>query len=876
MSNKIQEGLESIERIKLLMGYSLNKTLTENREDIIKEQIDNVTKDIGNKLISALSNLFNDDEEEVLKQINRVNSKEVLDKLNQYIKTKKGLTLVDYINDEMSDIDSEYRDIFNHLIKYDSSYEKGYKGSNKLTKVIGTYSQSGPTVISEPTGVDTTGPYRVDDNLLWKDEKMLYTQNGDANGYFIIKNNSKQKLLITSVNSTYNVGKVISNFFTSPINPGGQTKVLVKVKSQIFEKVNFNKPIDTNRMAVDATYVAPKTYPKSNEKITPKTNQKPSQSDILIINTNLGEIKLKLKFDYNDATKAQIKALDKYNNGLSVPGGYRVIEGISPFEYDEFLGKVKNLSNQSGCKSSIGSVYNKLVNGEDTNLGDYISEQSVIGVPNRGVISKPSENEKVRWECQSKLKEIFNEYSNRKFPKGITKEDLKDFNSQKETINKEILNWQNAHKKPHKAKYWTDEFGVREKIQDEGYYFDEKLLTSSEKEEYKKLKAKIEELEQYYGYDGRSEFDKFMDSGWGQLAQFGAVAALMIAGFFTEGATWVVAADLLLNLSIGSYYLNRGNTREALMYFIFAGMGGLHKFYNVINNGIKTAGVKGIELTTVSKSIASKMVGLTFDSPQALNSFMYGVLNKSERVVFREVLRTLKTQPKVVQESLETLSKEVAQARGVYKNLSWAEAQKIVNFKGAQKFASNTLIDLAITIPKVQEAYDHIKSEFKKKGVDITWGERDHKILEYLSQNKTESEIKKIKETITFIASKLTAEEAKYYADELNNKTKKEEFAKISEMTQSQINNKIKSIKDTLAKINKDVESDIQKRKDIDAKARAKIDAFSFNEEEWLKITPEEVNLYKVGKKCQVFRNKGEWFVKKSGCDLNNNTTIPK
>jgi len=41
MKNKIQEGFESIERVKLLMGYSLLKTLTENEESVLTEQSKN-------------------------------------------------------------------------------------------------------------------------------------------------------------------------------------------------------------------------------------------------------------------------------------------------------------------------------------------------------------------------------------------------------------------------------------------------------------------------------------------------------------------------------------------------------------------------------------------------------------------------------------------------------------------------------------------------------------------------------------------------------------------------------------------------------------------------------------------------------------------
>ena len=874
MKDKLQEGLESLDRIRLLIGYSLDKTLTENKKDVVNEQINNISQDIARKLIKALSGWFDDDEVEALKQIRRIDSKEILNGVNQAITKDKGVSLSDYLNDEMSDIDVEYGQIFNHLVTYDSSYQKGYKGDgviSKVGKVIDNISKSGPTVIESPNGVVVTGPYRTEDNVLWKGEKMLYTQNGQSDGYFIIKNNTKTPITINSVTSTYEQGKVLTNFFKTPINSGGQSKVFVSVKSEIVTSFDPTYKPEKNSSPVDNTYVAPKYKPEIVKKELLKT--KKQEDDILTINTNLGNIKLKLKFDYTDATKAQVKALDNWQNGLSVPGGYRVIEGISPFEYDEFLGKVKNLSNQSGCKSSIGGVYNKLVNGEDTNLGDYINEQSVIGAPSGGVISKPTEDEKVRWGCQSKLKEIFNEYSNRKFPKGITKEDLKDFNTQKETVNKEILNWQNAHKKPHKAKYWTDEFGVREKIQDEGYYFDEKLLTSSEKEEYKKLKLKIEELEQYYGYDGRSDFDKFMDSGWGQLAQFGAIAALMIAGFFTEGATWIVAADLLLNISLGTYYASRGNTREALMYFIFAGMGQLHKLYNVVNNSVKTV-LKGSELSKVSASIASKMAGITFDSAQSLNSFMYGVLDKGERAVFREVLRTLKTQPQVVQESLEGLSKEVAQSRNVYKNLSWYEAQKMSRFAGTKKFLSNMVIDLAVTIPAVEKTYDVIKTEFKKKGVDITWGERDHKILEYISQNKTQAEIKNLEKNILYIFSKLEVPELKYYANELNKIKSAEEMSKYAEKSKSELDAEVKKYKDLYSKKKKEIELEKQKIAGIKDKAIIELDKLYLNEKDWKKIPTTEVRYYKFEKKCQVGKNSnGDWFVKIEGCNFDDTTT---
>lgn len=876
MKDKLQEGLESLDRIRLLIGYSLDKTLTENKKDVVSEQINNISQDIARKLIEALSAWFDDDEEEALKQIRRINSKDILDGVNQAIKKVKGVSLSDYLNDEMSDIDSEYGQIFNHLVKYDSSYQYGYKGDgvlNKVGKVIDSVSKPTPVLVSAPSGVTVTGPFRNDDNVKWKDETVRLEQNGSGDGYFLIKNNTKGSLNINSVESTYSEGKIETAYLTSPIGKGGEIKVRFSILDRIPVKVSLNKKYENGLVSPrDNTYVAPKTFlpnPKGVN-LLPKEN-KPSNR--LIIKTNIGDIILNLKFEYTDSTKAQIKALENYEAGLSVPGGYRVLEGISPFEYDEFLEKVRNLSSQSGCKPSVGYVYNKLTKGQDNMLGNYINEQSVIGAPVGGTISNPTEDEKIRWGCQSKLKEIFNEYSNRKFPKGITREDLKDFNNEKAEINKEILNWQNAHKKPHKAKYWTDEFGVREKIQDEGYYFDENLLTNSEKEEYKKLKLKIESLEQYYGYDGRNEFDKFMDSGWGQIVQFGAFTILVIAGFFTEGASWIVAADLLLNVSLGTYYAGRGNTREALMWFLFAGLGQLHSLYNVIGNGVRTV-IKGENLTKIGLSIAEKLGGKVFTTQAELNAFMYGVLNKSERAVFREMLSTLKRQPKLVQESLEKFAKEMAEARGVYKNLSWSSAEKLAStWKGTKKFIGNTIIDLAVTLPLVQKIYDDFKTYMKSKGVDITWGERDHKILEYLAENHSEAEIKQIGQNLTKIAEKLNKQELKYYANELN-KMKAEKLSEYSRMNQAKIDSEIKRYKDLYEKQRKEIEAEKQKITDIKDKATIELDKLYLNEKDWKKIPTTEVRYYKFEKKCQVGKNSnGDWFVKIEGCNFDGTTT---
>jgi hypothetical protein len=117
----------------------------------------------------------------------------------------------------------------------------------------------------------------------------------------------------------------------------------------------------------------------------------------------------------------------------------------------------------------------------------------------------------------------------------------------------------------------------------------------------------------------------------------------------------------------------------------------------------------------------------------------------------------------------------------------------------------------------------------------------------------------------------------KYYEDELN-KIKEEGFSKISEMTQSQINVEIKKYKDLVEKKRKEVESDKKKIEDIKCKAEEKLKSlYSFNENDWKKITSDEVKYFKNVKKSLVRKNdKGEWFVNKSGYDFSENPTTKR
>jgi hypothetical protein len=732
MSDKINEGLKSIERIKLLMGYSLHETLSENIQHILTEQY------------------------------NYQPRPSIPQRDNTYVKPP---------------------------IQKNIPIQKNTPTQKNIAQPIKKITTT------QTNGLSITGPY-TKENLLYLGGIITVIFNGVGEGYYLLTNNTKNEIKINSVTFSGQEGKITTVFSKKPIKPNKTGKIYVIVNDKIISnKLNPTPPISQ----IDNLYVKPQIFKNQIEPVKKSINNEESPN-ILTIDTTIGKITVEVKYDYSESQKKQMQAIQNFNKGLSVPGGKKVPEGYSPFEYDEFLQKLNKLTQT--CPN-LKRTYNKL------------NEQSVIGAPNYGDTRSsfnPNDEEKKIFACNSEYKKLQSEYYNEKFPKGVTKDDLKDFNTDKTKINQEILNWQNSHKKFHKAKYVSDEFGVREKIQEEGYWFDEKLLTSSEKEEYQELLNKMEQTYANYGYDQRGSFDKFMDSGWGQLAQFGAIAVLAIAGFFTEGATWAVAADLLLNLGLGAYYVSRGNVREGLIWFCFAGMGQLHGLYNYLSSSIGRK-LAGETLESVSKSIASKLVGVSLNNQVALNSFMYGVLTKNERIVFRGMLDTLKKNPEVVEKALENFAKEIAKGRNVYRDISFLNAMKLKPAAG--KFIKNTFIDLAVTIPLVQNGYDKLKSIFKSKGVDITWGEKDNKILEYIAENKTESEIKNLFKVKTEIANSLDKKELEYYTNEqkkLTDQEIKDAIDKEIKMSSLQTEEYIKKIKEKIK--NLDVEKE-QREKNI-------------------------------------------------------------
>lgn len=98
-------------------------------------------KIIADDLIRALSKTWNDDEEEALAAIKRIKNavlpedyKIMLDMVSDEIKKQKNMDLPTYINSEMSDVDHEYKEIFDYFKEHHPEMAKNYKENKFLQK----------------------------------------------------------------------------------------------------------------------------------------------------------------------------------------------------------------------------------------------------------------------------------------------------------------------------------------------------------------------------------------------------------------------------------------------------------------------------------------------------------------------------------------------------------------------------------------------------------------------------------------------------------------------------------------------------------------------------------------------------------------------
>lgn len=641
--------------------------------------------------------------------------------------------------------------------------------------------------------LDLIGPYN-DKDILWYENKIIIPKDGQGESkvgaFYILKNSGNTTVTVNSiqVSNPELMSVVITNKI---IKPGKSSKILITLndlpsKKNVKEQSVIGAPnmgvtdLVTGTKNIGNGYVVRNAGSSSSGKYKaipfvqyPKLN--------FTIKTDKGDIPVYVNASYSKEQELLHNLTEKYKQRIT-PKYNHVPKYFSVYEYDDFIKQLEKIP----CYKNYG-FFKK--NSDDAAMGEdpmtpnqmeeafinskkrsYVSSRGGLKtspvrgaqVYNDGGAYSPNDREPLtdgEKFCISSYKKLYETYRDEHFPNGITQDEKKIFYDLKSKLDIE------------KSRGTLEKGALLPSLRGPG---------SSEWKTQITTTKELEALFGEYGYDARTSFDRFMDSGLGQVAQMGAFVVLALSGFITEGATWAVAAELLLNLGLGTYYTARGNTREALVWFIFAGLGRFHNLYKLVEEGVSKYAL-GESVEVISSRIASKLSNVSLSTAEELKTFMYSNLSRNERAVFRETLKqSSKDGGTLLIKELETFSEEIAKGRNVWKEMSWADAAKLR--PATAKFAKNTIIDMAITIPLVQELYDKLKTEFKKRGLDITWGEKDNELLEKLAETQSESELRNIFSNYQKVLEGLSEPAQAYYVDELNklNKSRIEEVRNMS------------------------------------------------------------------------------------------------
>jgi hypothetical protein len=234
------------------------------------------------------------------------------------------------------------------------------------------------------------------------------------------------------------------------------------------------------------------------------------------------------------------------------------------------------------------------------------------------------------------------------------------------------------------------------------------------------------------------------------------------------------------------------------MSFIFAGLTQLHKLYDVVK--IATS-KRIIDFGKVSKSIVTKLNGVKLGNSAEINAFLQ-TLTSEERFLFKTVL---KQDSKIIIQDLEELAKKTAKLKNIKDPLTWNNAtQKITT--GTVKLAKNIVADTGV-IMTIQEIYQKFKELCKTKGIDITWGERDHEILEKIQSGLTSVEQRTLFEKLKLVLDNLTKEEGDKLINDTIPQQPVEEVKKIiTKKTEEVVNEAKKLYADSLSQIKTNIQ----------------------------------------------------------------------
>lgn len=404
--------------------------------------------------------------------------------------------------------------------------------------------------------------------------------------------------------------------------------------------------------------------------------------------------------DDEESTKSQKKfneILDKVKNRKSIRYNLNVPEGFSPFEYDDYIDEARPIRN------TIKKIENKY---------------TVEGVfrPEKMALNLQDADEHGRYK--KKLLEIKNKYYNKNFPKGITQEDLKFFEETRKNLKTEMSN---ILKYASRGPNFSDRHKTRPGFFLRGMTSNgQEWMNPEMKKRYNLLKSELANMNRKYGYDGRSAFDKFMDSNWGLVAQVAGNILLTMLGSMTGGVTWAMVADTLFNVSLGLYQISREQQGAAVMSFVFAGLPYMRNLYAIAGSPSKA----------ICESIAKKVASVSLESADEINA-MLKTMSKEEIRVWKSIAYL---PPGAITPEIQTLLKS---QKDILKKIT-TPTQRFG--KGVYRFGKMTAQDLGIALGAAK-AFDKLMEVLKEYGIEVKTEEDLMRLKTWMNGEATPQEL---------------------------------------------------------------------------------------------------------------------------------------
>jgi hypothetical protein len=190
------------------------------------------------------------------------------------------------------------------------------------------------------------------------------------------------------------------------------------------------------------------------------------------------------------------------------------------------------------------------------------------------------------------------------------------------------------------VKAWKDEFPQGCIIKYKLPSFDEQWITSYYKIDKKNKKVtfttfknvKTNEVYMPTWKDERTTYEKTVDK-FGFWAQIGAAAVFFIAGLFTEGTTWFIAAEIITELGLGSIVgyreLEKGQNAAAALSFVFA-MIPMLKMNKIFQGDV-------VACRSIAKKLAQQSAE-SLSTPEGYAKFYDDVLDETEKYTFSKFM----------------------------------------------------------------------------------------------------------------------------------------------------------------------------------------------------------------------------------------------